>query len=144
MCAQLRTYLTAIVVEEYRLYSSVSFGSPGSGSVIVNCLYGSGSFHKLAKKFRKPLISTVLWLLFDLLSLKTGVNVPTVSVPHQWCDLFYRLLHSYTRHIERVVRGGRDTFSKCTGLRLCWRSPRQLRVPGHAGRVTLSRRPPPL
>ncbi len=29
------------------------------------------------------------------------------SVSHQWCD---RLLHSYTRHIERVVRGGRDTF----------------------------------
>ncbi len=31
-------------------------------------------------------------------------------VSHQWCDLFHRLLHSYTRHIERVVRGGRDTF----------------------------------
>jgi hypothetical protein len=32
------------------------------------------------------------------------------SVSHQWCDLFHRLLHSYTRHIERVVRGGRDTY----------------------------------
>jgi hypothetical protein len=30
------------------------------------------------------------------------------AVSHQWCDLFYRLLHSYTRHIERVVRGERD------------------------------------
>jgi hypothetical protein len=30
------------------------------------------------------------------------------SVSHQWCDLFYRLLHSYTRHIERVDRGERD------------------------------------
>jgi hypothetical protein len=32
-----------------------------------------------------------------------------ICVSHQWCDLFYRLLHSYTRHIERVVRGERDT-----------------------------------
>jgi hypothetical protein len=32
------------------------------------------------------------------------------AVSHQWCDLFHRILHSYTRHIERVVRGGRDTF----------------------------------
>jgi hypothetical protein len=31
-------------------------------------------------------------------------------VSHRWCDLFYRLLHSYTRHMERVVRGERDTF----------------------------------
>ncbi len=30
-------------------------------------------------------------------------------VSHQWCDLFYRLLHSYTGHVERVVRGERDT-----------------------------------
>jgi hypothetical protein len=30
------------------------------------------------------------------------------TVSHQWCDLFYRLLHSYTRHIERVVGGERD------------------------------------
>ncbi len=29
-------------------------------------------------------------------------------VSHQWCDLFYRLLHSYTRHEERVARGERD------------------------------------
>jgi hypothetical protein len=36
------------------------------------------------------------------------LNIFTVS--HQWCDLFYRLLHSYTRHIERVVRGERDTL----------------------------------
>ncbi len=31
-----------------------------------------------------------------------------VHVSHQWCDLFYRLLHSYTRHIEGVVGGERD------------------------------------
>jgi hypothetical protein len=31
------------------------------------------------------------------------------SVPHQWCALFYRLLHSSTRHIEKVEGGERDT-----------------------------------
>jgi hypothetical protein len=30
-------------------------------------------------------------------------------VPHQWCALFYRLLHSSTRHIEKVEGGERDT-----------------------------------
>ncbi len=36
----------------------------------------------------------------------TFTSFPTVS--HQWCDRFYRLLHSYTRHIERVEIGERD------------------------------------
>jgi hypothetical protein len=30
-------------------------------------------------------------------------------VSHQWCALFYRLLHSSTRHTERVEIGERDT-----------------------------------
>jgi hypothetical protein len=30
-------------------------------------------------------------------------------VSHQWCALFYRLLHSSTRHIEKVEGGERDT-----------------------------------
>jgi hypothetical protein len=30
------------------------------------------------------------------------------SVSHQWCDLFYRLLHRYTRHIEGVEGEERD------------------------------------
>ena len=50
----------------------------------------------------------------------------------------------YATHRKGSERRKRH-FSKCTGLRPCWRSPRWLRVPGHAGRVTLSRRlPPPL
>ena len=32
-----------------------------------------------------------------------------ICVSHQWCDLFYRLLHSPTRHIEEVEGGERDT-----------------------------------
>jgi hypothetical protein len=30
-------------------------------------------------------------------------------VSHQWCALFYRLLHSSMRHIEKVEGGERDT-----------------------------------
>jgi hypothetical protein len=36
-------------------------------------------------------------------------NLKIIVVSHQWCDLFYRLLHSPTRHIEKVEGGGRDT-----------------------------------
>jgi hypothetical protein len=32
-------------------------------------------------------------------------------VSHQWCDLFYRLLHSYRRHIEEVEGGERDILA---------------------------------
>ena len=32
-----------------------------------------------------------------------------MSVSHQWCDHFYRLLYSSTRHIEKVEGGERDT-----------------------------------
>ncbi len=35
--------------------------------------------HHQAKKVGKTLISTVLWLLYDFLSLKTYVNVPSKS-----------------------------------------------------------------
>ncbi len=31
------------------------------------------------------------------------------TVSHQWCDHFYQLLYSSTRHIEKVEGGERDT-----------------------------------
>ncbi len=52
------------------------FGAPGSGSGSISQRYGSGSgsgsgsFYHQAKKVRKTLIPTALWLLFDFLSLK--------------------------------------------------------------------------
>ncbi len=58
------------------------FGPPGSGSIIqrYGSGSGSGSFYHQAKIVRKPLISTVLWLLHDFLSLKNDdVNVPSKS-----------------------------------------------------------------
>ncbi len=48
------------------------------GSESVSQRYGSGSFYHQAKIIeivRKTLISTVLWPLYDFLSLKTDVNV---------------------------------------------------------------------
>ncbi len=41
--------------------------------------YGSGSFYHQAKIVRKPFIPAALWLLFDFLSLKSDVNVPSIS-----------------------------------------------------------------
>ncbi len=57
--------VSRIVVDPY------VFGLPGSGSVVV-----SGSFPSASKKCK---ISTILWFLFDFLSVKTDVNVPSKS-----------------------------------------------------------------
>jgi hypothetical protein len=45
---------------------------------------GSGSFYHQAKKLRKTLIPTALWLLFDFLSLKNDVKVPSKSDKQIW------------------------------------------------------------
>ncbi len=61
------------------------FGPPGSGSGSISQRYGSGSgfgsgsLHHYAKILRKTLISIVLWHLFDFLSLKNYVHVPSKS-----------------------------------------------------------------
>ncbi len=57
------------------------FGPPGSGSISTRYESGSscGSFYNQAKMVRKTLISTVLWLLYDFLSLKNDVNVALKS-----------------------------------------------------------------
>ncbi len=54
-----------------------AFGPSGSGSVSQR--YRSRSFYHQAKIVRKPLITTVLWLLHDFLSLKNDVNVHSKS-----------------------------------------------------------------
>ncbi len=60
-------------------------GASGSGSFIILLESGFGSrpesrsFHQQAKQVRKTLISTILWLIFDLLSIKTDVKGPSKS-----------------------------------------------------------------
>ncbi len=57
---------------------SACFWTSSSGSKIY--LYGSGSrsgsYHQQTNKWRKTLISTVLWLFYDFFSLKNAVSVP--------------------------------------------------------------------
>ncbi len=53
------------------------FGPPGSGSI---SRHGSGSFYHPEKIVRNTLIPTVLRLLFDFLSLKNDVYVPSKKV----------------------------------------------------------------
>ncbi len=51
------------------------FGPSGWASASANYLYGSGSFLQQVKRRRKTLISIVLWLLYDFLSLKDNALV---------------------------------------------------------------------
>ncbi len=60
------------------LYDKYVFGPSGSISTRYRS-GGSGSFDHQAKIVRKPMIPTVLWLLYDFLSLKNDVNVKVIS-----------------------------------------------------------------
>jgi hypothetical protein len=53
------------------------FVSLGSGSVSTR--YGSRSFYHQAKIVRKTMILSVMWLLYDFLSLEIDVNVASKS-----------------------------------------------------------------
>jgi hypothetical protein len=55
------------------------------------------------KKLRKTLISTVLWFLNDLLSLKTDVNVPTEN---NWQKTKKKIIFCW--HLECHWRKGQD------------------------------------
>ncbi len=55
------------------------FGPPGSGSVSQRNESGTGAFYHQAKIVRKTLVPTVLWFLYDFISLKNDVNVPSKS-----------------------------------------------------------------
>ncbi len=82
---------------------SVCFYPPGSLSGSVIYLYGSGSFHQQAKKWRKTLIPTVLWLLYDFLSLKNDANVPSKRNKHKNLELKkYFLLVSWRSLTKRA------------------------------------------
>jgi hypothetical protein len=57
------------------------FGPPGSGSTSqrYGCGSGSGSFYQHAKNSKKNLDSYYFVTLFDFISLKNDVNVPSKS-----------------------------------------------------------------
>ncbi len=71
---------------------SYVFEPPGSASGSVRNKYGSGSgsgsFYPQAKIVRKTLISSVLWLLYDFLSLKNDKNVPVFRTASESGSVF--------------------------------------------------------
>ncbi len=70
-------YVYSIYVEG--LYQWCGSGSGSVGSISQRYGSGSESFDQQAKIVRKTLIPTALWLLFDFLSCKNYVNVPSKS-----------------------------------------------------------------
>jgi hypothetical protein len=62
---------------------------------ICNYLQESGYFHQQAKKLRKTLISTGLWLFNDLLMVMTDVNAPMVSMKQKTLKKVLSLLASW-------------------------------------------------
>jgi hypothetical protein len=77
-------------------------------SVFCQCS-GSGSFHKQAKKWRKNLIYTVLWLLYDFLFLKNDVNVPSERKKHK------NFLFASWRSLTKRAGSGARSVPKCHG-----------------------------
>ncbi len=64
-------------------------------------------------------------------------------VSHQWCDLFSSTTAQLYATHRKSGRRRKRHYTKCTGLRPCWRSLRQMRVSGHAGRSDVIMAPPP-
>ncbi len=63
---------------------------------------GSGSFPLLSKNCRKSLISAVYWLLYNFLSLKTDVNVPSQRNKQKNLEKTYFLFASWKPMTKRA------------------------------------------
>ncbi len=64
-------------------------------------------------------------------------------VRKSYCTASYRPFLYRRRPPKQNGERRKRHYTKCMRLRPHWRSPRRLRVPGHTGRMTLSRHPPP-
>ncbi len=71
---------------------------------------GSGSFHQQAKTVKKTLISNILLLLFNFLSLKTDVNVPS---KRNWQKKFVKNLFLLASCHLLTKKAGFGSESKC-------------------------------
>ncbi len=87
--------------KRYWLSDPYVFGSPGS----ISQRYRSGSFNHQVKIVRKTLIPTVLWFLFDFLSLKNDVNVLQKVISRIFFFLISFLLASW-RSMTKIARSG--------------------------------------
>ncbi len=84
--------------------------------VYVPKTFHATGFHVVYCSFELITLSIyarMIWLLptLPLPSFVSNLSI-FLRVSHQWCDLFHRLLHSYTRHIERVEKGERDIVQR--------------------------------
>ncbi len=109
-------------------WSSSGPSSRRSGSKILNplnqcsgsvCFWASwiriflyGTFYQQAKKLRKTLISTVLWILCEFLSLKNDLNVPSKGISIKNLLQHYLLLTSWR---SLTKRAGSGFVPKCHG-----------------------------
>jgi hypothetical protein len=102
----------------------------GSGSrFLAKCIYGSGS-GSWSAVLRIPDPDFYPSWIPDLGSWIPKQQLKRGIVSHQWCDLFHRLLHSYTRHIEGGSEGERDIIPSTQVFRPRTCSLRQTRVSG--------------
>ncbi len=97
--------LLSTVTSTNGLWNLYVFGPPGSGFRSVSQRYGSGSFYHRAKIVRNTMIPTVLRLLYDILSLKNNVNVPTKSNKQENLEKNCVLLVSW-RSMEKIAGSG--------------------------------------
>ncbi len=81
----------------------------GSGSV---CSGASRFLPSRANKVRKNLISTILWLLFDFLSMQTHVNVPSKSNKLKCWKIIYFLLASCQPLTKKKANSGCGSVSQ--------------------------------
>ncbi len=86
------------------------FGAPGSGSGSISQRHGSGSFYHQAKIVRKILISTVLRLLYDFLSLKNNVNVPSKSNKQKKCNFYDNFLVPDRKAVSKSMVTEKNTL----------------------------------
>jgi hypothetical protein len=71
-------------------YVFVPFGSGSGDNLFVRIPIRIRILSSTSKKWRrKTLISTILWLLYDLLSLKNDINVPSQRNKHKNFEEFF-------------------------------------------------------
>ncbi len=98
---------------KFQCFGSTFFGSPGSGSTSQRYGSRSGSFNHQAKIVRKTLISSVLCLHLDSLSLKNDVNVPSKS--NEQKSFFVCYLLASWRSMTKIAGSGSGSISQMHG-----------------------------
>ncbi len=117
--------------------SSESAGKKGAGCMVTNIIVFRVCNPAPCIRYitrSEPTIYLSFLYIAILTTYRHSVTQPifkkNTPVSHQWCDLFHRLLHSYTRHTERGSRGERDIVPSTQDFRPRTCSLRQTRVSG--------------